>query len=90
MGLSYNVFVFMMFFLQATDKVALTLVVMAAVLIFTPLKYLIILVFLEAYTRQMPLRKDSNDKWERRVREWWFRIPAAPVQLIKSEDKKKK
>ncbi|RZC75204.1 hypothetical protein C5167_050686 [Papaver somniferum] len=75
---------------RATDKVALALVVMAAVLIFTPLKYLIILVFLEAYTRQMPLRKDSNDKWERRVREWWFRIPAAPVQLIKSEDKKKK
>ncbi|KAI3982761.1 hypothetical protein MKX01_010244 [Papaver californicum] len=75
---------------RATEKVALALVVMAAVLIFTPLKYLIILVFLEAYTRQMPLRKDSNDKWERRVREWWFRIPAAPVQLIKSEDKKKK
>ncbi|OVA10742.1 Protein of unknown function DUF639 [Macleaya cordata] len=75
---------------QATDKVALVLIIMALVLAFMPLKYLIILVFLEAYTREMPLRKDSNDKWVRRVREWWVRIPAAPVQLIKPEDKKKK
>lgn len=47
-------------------------------------------VFLEAYTREMPYRKESSDKWLRRIREWWFRIPAAPVQIVKPDDKKKK
>ncbi|KAJ0095482.1 hypothetical protein Patl1_14952 [Pistacia atlantica] len=75
---------------QATDRVALLLVFMAAVFVFLPLRYLIILVFLEPYTREMPYRKESSDKWLRRIREWWFRIPAAPVQLVKLDEKKKK
>ncbi|XP_031269863.1 uncharacterized protein LOC116128295 [Pistacia vera] len=75
---------------QATDRVALLLVFMAVVFVFLPLRYLIILVFLEPYTREMPYRKESSDKWLRRIREWWFRIPAAPVQLVKLDEKKKK
>ncbi|XP_059656183.1 uncharacterized protein LOC132303113 [Cornus florida] len=75
---------------QATDKLALLLVLMAVLLALVPLKYLILLIFLEAFTREMPLRKESSDRWLRRVREWWIRIPAAPVQLIKPDDKKRK
>ncbi|KAK9275769.1 hypothetical protein L1049_023038 [Liquidambar formosana] len=75
---------------QATDRVALFLVLMAAAFAFVPVRYLILLVFLEAFTREMPLRKDSSDRWLRRVREWWIRIPAAPVRLIKPDDKKRK
>uniref|UniRef100_A0A5B7B087 DUF639 domain-containing protein n=2 Tax=Davidia involucrata TaxID=16924 RepID=A0A5B7B087_DAVIN len=75
---------------QATDRVALLLVFMGVLLAFVPLRYFALLVFLEAFTREMPLRKDSNDRWLRRMREWWVRIPAAPVQLIKPDDKKRK
>ncbi|XWS39627.1 hypothetical protein CRYUN_Cryun18bG0071300 [Craigia yunnanensis] len=76
---------------QATDRVALLLVFMAALLAFVPLKYLILFVFLEAFTRELPYRRKSNDRWLRRLREWWFRIPAAPVQLVRADhDKKKK
>lgn len=75
---------------QATDKVAFSLVIGAAVLAFMHLKYLILLVFLESFTREMPLRKESSDRLIRRLREWWVRIPAAPVQLIKYDDSRKK
>ncbi|KAK4841880.1 hypothetical protein QYF36_011952 [Acer negundo] len=74
----------------ATDKVALLLVVLAAVIVFVPLRVTILFVYLEAYTRELPYRKESSDKLLRRVREWWIKIPAAPVQLIKADDKKKK
>lgn len=63
---------------------------MALVLAFVPVKYLILMGFNEAYTRQMPLRKESSERWMRRMRDWWCSIPAAPVQLIKLDDKKKK
>ncbi|KAF8407407.1 hypothetical protein HHK36_006538 [Tetracentron sinense] len=75
---------------QATNGVALLLIVMAALFAFVPLRCLITLVFLEAFTMEMPLRKDCSDRWLRRAREWWVRIPAAPVQLIKPEDNKKR
>ncbi|KAK9001289.1 hypothetical protein V6N11_083077 [Hibiscus sabdariffa] len=75
---------------QATDRVALSLVFLAVVLAFVPLRFLILFVFLEAFTRELPYRRDSTNRWLRRLREWWFRIPAAPVQLTRADDKKKK
>ncbi|XP_058097790.1 uncharacterized protein LOC131242870 isoform X2 [Magnolia sinica] len=75
---------------QATDKVALFLVIMAAVFAIVPLKYLFTFAFLEWFTREIPFRKEVSEKWTRRIREWWVRIPAAPVQLIKAEDNSKK
>ncbi|XP_056164614.1 uncharacterized protein LOC115688486 isoform X2 [Syzygium oleosum] len=73
---------------QATDRVALLLIIMAVVFAFMPPRYLILLAFVEVFTREMPLRKESSNRWLRRMREWWIRIPAAPVQLIKTDDKK--
>ncbi|XP_048235232.1 uncharacterized protein LOC8260741 isoform X2 [Ricinus communis] len=75
---------------QATDTVALLLVFIAAMVAFVPLRHLILLVFVEAFTREMPYRKENSDKWRRRIREWWIRIPAAPVQLTKIDEGKKK
>ncbi|XP_074344863.1 uncharacterized protein LOC141683948 isoform X2 [Apium graveolens] len=75
---------------QATEKTALVLVIMAVAFAFVPVKYLMLMAFQEAFTREMPLRKESSDRWMRRMREWWYSIPAAPVQLIKPDDKKKK
>jgi hypothetical protein len=46
---------------------------------------------LETFTRYSPPRKPSTERWTRRLREWWFSIPAAPVVLEREkEDKKKK
>ncbi|CAH9088320.1 unnamed protein product [Cuscuta europaea] len=75
---------------QATDKAVLLLLFLAVVIAFAPLKQVMLISFLEHFTRQMPLRRNSSEKFIRRIREWWSRIPAAPVQLIKLDDKKRK
>ncbi|CAA7391043.1 unnamed protein product [Spirodela intermedia] len=75
---------------QTTDKVAIFLTGVGAVFILVPPEYLLLLGFIEAYTREMPLRKHSSEKLIRRVREWWVRIPAAPVKLVPAEDPKKR
>ncbi|KAK9691482.1 hypothetical protein RND81_09G199400 [Saponaria officinalis] len=74
----------------ATYSVAILLLFMAGVFMMVPLRYVIMFVFVESYTREMPLRRESSYRWMRRVREWWFRIPAAPVQLIKHDETRKK
>lgn len=63
---------------------------MAVVLATVPLKYLILLAFYEAYTRETPQRKGGSGLGVRRVRDWWYNVPAAPVNVIKKEDKKTK
>lgn len=75
---------------QATDRTALLLVMVALAFAFVPTKYLVLFVFLESFTSNMPLRRISTERDIRRVREWWIRIPAAPVQLMKPEDKNPK
>lgn len=76
---------------QASEKFAAALLVMALTLAFLPSKYVVLLIFLETFTRYSPMRKTSTERWMRRLREWWFSIPAAPVILEREkEDKKKK
>lgn len=79
-------------FPQATEKMALGLVSAGLILAFLPCKYIVLLVFLEIFTMYSPPRKSSTERWERRFREWWFSIPAAPVKLERDnkEDKKRK
>ncbi|XP_048228447.1 uncharacterized protein LOC8271829 isoform X2 [Ricinus communis] len=78
-------------FPQASEKFAVALLCMALILVFIPSKYIVLLTFLEAFTRYSPPRKASSERWLRRLREWWFSIPAAPVVLEREkEDKKKK
>lgn len=72
-------------------KFAIALVIMALVPSFIPSRYVTLLLFLEAFTRYSPPRRPSTERWMRRLREWWFSIPAAPVVLEReSEDKKRK
>ncbi|KAJ0105276.1 hypothetical protein Patl1_19139 [Pistacia atlantica] len=78
-------------FPQASEKFALTLLVTALILVFVPCKYIAALIFLETFTRYSPPRKASTERWMRRLKEWWFSIPAAPVILEREkEDKKRK
>ncbi|EOY21044.1 hypothetical protein QUC31_007167 [Theobroma cacao] len=78
-------------FPQASEKFAVTLLFTALILALMPSKYMVLLIFLETFTRYSPPRKASTERWMRRLREWWFSIPAAPVVLEREkEDKKRK
>lgn len=79
------------FMFQASEKLPLVLIVMAFIFAFVPAKYIVLIIFLETFTRYSPPRQASTERCMRRLREWWFSIPAAPVLLeTESEDKKKK
>ncbi|CAI0539702.1 unnamed protein product [Linum tenue] len=77
-------------FPQASDKFAAALLGMGLVLAILPLKLVLLLGFLEVSTRHSPSRKESSERCARRMREWWFSIPAAPVVLDRDKDDKKK
>jgi predicted CDP-diglyceride synthetase/phosphatidate cytidylyltransferase len=76
--------------MQTTEMVAVAFLAASAFLIFVPWRHLLLIAVLEVYTREMPLRKQNTEKFRRRIREWWARIPAAPVQMIKPNESKKK
>ncbi|KAJ6881871.1 hypothetical protein NC651_028469 [Populus alba x Populus x berolinensis] len=80
----------MSIFPQASEKFAFTLLGVALILAFMPSKYIILLTFLETFTRYSPPRTASTERWTRRLREWWFSIPAAPVVLEREKEGKKK
>ncbi|CAN1254864.1 hypothetical protein LINPERPRIM_LOCUS8795 [Linum perenne] len=75
---------------HATERIALLLLFLAIIMMMVPLRHLILIVFLETFTREMPYRKESSDRWIRRLREWWIKVPAAPVQIVRIEIKKKR
>lgn len=81
---------FLSLFPKASEKLALALIAMALVLIILPSKYTILLILLNIFTQNSPPRKASTEKWNRRLREWWFSIPAAPVFLDRPDEQKKK
>ncbi|KAJ8467899.1 hypothetical protein OPV22_030451 [Ensete ventricosum] len=68
---------------KATDETALTLIVAATLVAVVPFGHLMVLTALEGFTREMPLRRKTSEKLRRRLREWWARIPAAPVELVR-------
>ncbi|CAL5362545.1 unnamed protein product [Camellia sinensis] len=76
-------------FPQASEKFAVALLAVSLFVAFVPSKYIILLSFLEAFTRYSPLRKPSTERLTRRMREWWFSIPAAPVLLERAKEDKK-
>lgn len=80
--ITYSVF-------QATDLVVLALVVVAVLLILVPIKNLAPVIVVETLTREMPLRKKTTNKVRRRFKDWWARIPVAPVQITRSNKDRK-
>lgn len=77
-------------FPQASLKFALALLLIAVVLALVPLKFMVILTFLETFTHYSPPRRAITERWMRRFREWWFSIPAAPVLLEREKEEKKR
>ncbi|XP_073022807.1 uncharacterized protein [Primulina eburnea] len=77
-------------FPQATERCAGALLVIALLVAFVPVKYIVLVAFLETFTRYSPLRRANTERWQRRFRDWWFSIPAAPVALERYNDDRKK
>ncbi|KAK9277885.1 hypothetical protein L1049_027442 [Liquidambar formosana] len=77
-------------FPQASEKFGVALLLMALVLAFIPCKYIFLLIFLDTFTRYSPPRRAITERWMRRLREWWFSIPAAPVVLEREGEEKKR
>lgn len=75
---------------QASEKFAVTFVITAAMMALVPWNYLILVLFLELFTRYSPPRRPSTERLMRRLKEWWFSIPAAPVVLQQNKDDNKK
>ncbi|KAL6545488.1 hypothetical protein OROGR_009362 [Orobanche gracilis] len=74
----------------ATDRFVVTLLGVALLVAFVPVRCIVLLGFLEIFTRYSPLRRANTERWMRRLRDWWFSIPAAPVILERISDDKKK
>ncbi|KAG7599859.1 hypothetical protein ISN44_As06g040260 [Arabidopsis suecica] len=77
-------------FPQASEKFAVAIVIAASMMALVPWNNLILVVFLELFTRYSPPRRASTERLMRRLKEWWFSIPAAPVVLEQSKDDNKK
>lgn len=78
-------------FPQASNRFAAALVAFALFVTIVPFRYVVLFIFVEEFTKYSPMRRAETERWMRRMREWWFSIPAAPVILQRSqEDKKKK
>ncbi|KAL6552582.1 hypothetical protein OROHE_007946 [Orobanche hederae] len=77
-------------FPQATDRFIVALLVVALPVAFVPVRCIVLLGFLEIFTRYSPLRRANTERWMRRLRDWWFSIPAAPVILERISDDRKK
>ncbi|WOL09462.1 hypothetical protein Cni_G18215 [Canna indica] len=73
---------------QATNTVIMALALMALAVSFLPGKLVLSMIFLEIFTRYSPPRRSSTERWTRRLREWWFSIPAAPVLLERDREEK--
>ncbi|VVA99846.1 unnamed protein product [Arabis nemorensis] len=77
-------------FPQASEKFAIAMVIAAMMMAFVPGRYLLLILFVELFTRYSPPRKASTERLMRRLKEWWFSIPAAPVILQHDKNDKKK
>ncbi|KAI3802302.1 hypothetical protein L1987_30432 [Smallanthus sonchifolius] len=77
-------------FPQASDRFAIALVIIGVFVAVVPMRYVILVVLLEELTKYSPMRRSSTERWNRRLREWWFSIPAAPIVLEKVNEEKKK
>ncbi|KAH0879397.1 hypothetical protein HID58_066791 [Brassica napus] len=80
-------------FPQASEKFAVAIVAASTMMLLLSWNRLIMVVFLELFTRYSPPRRASTERLMRRLREWWFSIPAAPVileQQNKDDNKKTK
>ncbi|KAH9325850.1 hypothetical protein KI387_006028, partial [Taxus chinensis] len=70
---------------QVTDEIAFSLLVIAAVMIIFPFKYVCAFLVLDLFTRELNLRQKTVLQFVVFVKNRWAIIPAAPVVVLPSE-----
>ncbi|KAL2624328.1 hypothetical protein R1flu_008573 [Riccia fluitans] len=70
---------------QMTDHVIAALVFTALFLALLPARMIILIFFLDYFTRNSVFRKETTERWFRRFREWWYSVPAVNVRFSKPE-----
>ncbi len=68
---------------QATNQIIVLLLVCTAALLLLPLKWLVLISFLNLFTSLMPARLETTARFNRRLSEWWYSIPVVPVRFLK-------
>ncbi|KAJ7516496.1 hypothetical protein O6H91_22G060100 [Diphasiastrum complanatum] len=72
---------------QATDQVIWLLSGITVVLACIPFRIIFLIIFLDIFTRQNSIRRESTERLMRRLRDWWYGIPVISVRFIKPKDK---
>ncbi|XP_073391627.1 uncharacterized protein [Physcomitrium patens] len=70
---------------EATNHVIAILLALAVVVLIFPTRWLILIIFLNVFSSEMPVRIASSRRFMRRIGEWWYSIPVVPVQFLKPE-----
>ncbi|CAM6018309.1 unnamed protein product [Sphagnum balticum] len=70
-------------FPEATNQIIVLLLVCTAALLLLPLKWLVLISFLNLFTSLMPARLETTVRFNRRISEWWYSIPVVPVRFLK-------
>ncbi|KAH9549660.1 hypothetical protein CY35_10G031100 [Sphagnum magellanicum] len=70
-------------FPEATNQIIMLLLVCTAALLLLPLKWLVLISFLNLFTSLMPARLETTVRFNRRLSEWWYSIPVVPVRFLK-------
>ncbi|KAL3690742.1 hypothetical protein R1sor_004393 [Riccia sorocarpa] len=71
---------------QMSNHVIAALVFTALFLALLPTRIIILIVFLDSFTRNSAFRKETTERWLRRFREWWHSVPAVHVRFSKPEE----
>ncbi|KAK1417663.1 hypothetical protein QVD17_26795 [Tagetes erecta] len=77
-------------FPQASNRCAAALVALALFMAIIPFRYVLLLTFVEEFTKYSPMRRAQTERVMRRLRDWWFSIPAVQLVLEKAQEDKKK
>ncbi|CAK9859332.1 unnamed protein product [Sphagnum jensenii] len=70
-------------FPEATNQIIVLLLVCTAALLLLPLKWLVLISFLNLFTSLMPARLETTARFNRRLSEWWYSVPVVPVRFLK-------
>ena len=58
---------------------------LAILLAVVPLRFVVLLVVIDLFTRALEFREERTRRIVRRITEWWHKIPAMPVRFLEEE-----
>ncbi|KAJ7538678.1 hypothetical protein O6H91_11G058700 [Diphasiastrum complanatum] len=72
---------------EATDQAIWIISGLAVGLAWIPFRIIFLVLFLDFFTRQHNLRRESTERFIQRLREWWHSIPVVPIRFAEPKCK---